>query len=144
MITQYALTQIYQNKDMDDLSLDKMYNSYMLNAELHIFTYKNTIYKSKLKLFAIFGQRRFSSTVRFSDRRHFHQQIDSARAQLIIQRRSYLEWVQLEYANLLSQLFGVFGCFKWIFTHICSSLGEKFRFKKSDKFVDTVTLIGQL
>ena len=38
-------------------------------------------------------------------------------------------------------LFGVFGCFRWIVTHICSSLGEKFRFKKTDKIVDTVTLI---
>ena len=112
----------------------------MFNDKLHIFTYKNTIYQSKLKLVAIFGQSRFSPMVRFSDRRHFHQQTDSARAQLIIQRRSYLEWVELEYANLLSQLFGVFGCFRWIFTHICSSLGEKFRFKKSDKIVDIARL----
>ena len=56
----------------------------MFNDKLHIFTYKNTIYQSKLKLLAIFGQSRFSSTVRFSDRRHFHQQTDSARAQFII------------------------------------------------------------
>ena len=26
-----------------------MYNSYMFNDKLHIFTYKNTIYQSKLK-----------------------------------------------------------------------------------------------
>ena len=45
----------------------------MFNDKLHIFTYKNTIYQSKLKLLAIFGQSRFSSTVKFSDRRHFHQ-----------------------------------------------------------------------
>jgi hypothetical protein len=49
----------------------------MFNDKLHIFTYKNTIYQSKLKLLAIFRQSRFSSTVRFSDRRHFHQQTDS-------------------------------------------------------------------
>jgi hypothetical protein len=40
----------------------------MFNDKLHIFTYKNTIYQSKLKLLAIFGQSRFSSTVRFSDK----------------------------------------------------------------------------
>ena len=37
-----------------------MYNSYMFNDKLHIFTYKNTIYQSKLKLLAIFGQSRVS------------------------------------------------------------------------------------
>ena len=31
-----------------------MYNSYMFNDKLVIFTYKNTIYQSKLKLLAIF------------------------------------------------------------------------------------------
>ena len=31
----------------------------MFNDKLHIFTYKNTIYQSKLKLLAIFGQSRF-------------------------------------------------------------------------------------
>jgi hypothetical protein len=46
----------------------------MFNDKLHIFTYKNTIYQSKFKLLAVFGQSRFSSTIRFSDRRHFHQQ----------------------------------------------------------------------
>ena len=39
----------------------------MFNDKLHIFTYKNTIYQSKLKLLAIFSQSRFSSTVRFPD-----------------------------------------------------------------------------
>jgi inner membrane protein involved in colicin E2 resistance len=63
----------------------------MCNDKLHIFTYKNTIYQSKLKLSAIFGQSRFSSTVRFSDRIHFHQQTDSTRAQFIIQKWSYLD-----------------------------------------------------
>ena len=42
-----------------------MYNSYMLNDKLHIFTYKNKIYQSKLKLLAIFGQSLFSSTLDF-------------------------------------------------------------------------------
>jgi hypothetical protein len=70
----------------------------MFNDKLHIFTYKNTINQSKLKLLAIFGQSRFSSTVpRFADR-HFHQQADSARAQFIIQRRSYLDWLEVEYS----------------------------------------------
>jgi hypothetical protein len=68
----------------------------MFNDKLHIFTYKNTIYQSKLKLLAIFGQSWFSSTVRFSDRRHFHQQTDSTRAQFIIQRQSYFDWLELE------------------------------------------------
>ena len=45
----------------------------MFSDKLHIFTYKNTIYKSKLKLLAIFGQSRFSSTARFSDKRHVHK-----------------------------------------------------------------------
>jgi hypothetical protein len=63
----------------------------MFNDKLHIFTYKNTIYQSKLKLLAIFGQSRFPSTVTFFDRRHFYQQTESARAQFIIQRRSYLD-----------------------------------------------------
>jgi hypothetical protein len=35
----------------------------MFNDKLHIFTYKNTIYQSKLELLAIFGQSLFSSTV---------------------------------------------------------------------------------
>ena len=43
----------------------------MFNDKLHIFTYKNTIYQSKLKLVAIFGQSRFSSTVRFSPENFF-------------------------------------------------------------------------
>ena len=68
-----------------------MYNSYMFNDKLVILTYKNTIYQSKLKLLAILGQGRYSSTVRFSGRRHFHQQTDSARAQFIIQKQSYLD-----------------------------------------------------
>jgi hypothetical protein len=67
----------------------------MFNDKLHIFTYKNTIYQSRLKLLAIFGQSQFSSTVRFSDRRNFHQQTDSARAQFIIKRQSYLDWLEL-------------------------------------------------
>jgi len=67
----------------------------MFNDKLVILTCNNTIYQSKLKLLAIFGQSRFSSTVRFSDRRHFHHQTDSARVQLI-QRRSYLDWPELE------------------------------------------------
>ena len=37
-------------------------------------------------------------------------------------------------------LFGVFGCFRWICTYICSSLGEQIRLRKSGKIVDTVTL----
>ena len=45
----------------------------MFSDKLHIFTYKNTIYKSKLKLLAIFGQSWFSSTARFSDKRHVHK-----------------------------------------------------------------------
>jgi hypothetical protein len=57
----------------------------MFNDKLVILTHKDTIYQSKLKLLAIFGQSRFSSTVTFSDRIHFHQQTDSARAQFIIQ-----------------------------------------------------------
>jgi hypothetical protein len=35
----------------------------MFNDKLVIFTNKNTIYQSKLKLLEIFGQSRFSSTV---------------------------------------------------------------------------------
>jgi hypothetical protein len=52
----------------------------MFNDKLVILIDKKTIYQYKLKLLAIFGQSRFSSTVRFSDRRHFHQQTDYARA----------------------------------------------------------------
>ena len=37
----------------------------MFNDKLHIFTYKNTIDQSQLKLLAIFCQSLFSSTVRF-------------------------------------------------------------------------------
>ena len=128
----------------------KMYNSYMLNDKLHIFTYKNTIYQSKL--LAIFGHSRFSSTVRFSDRRHFHQQTDSASVQFIIQRRSYLDRLELEQPihKLLANTFSpkyflktTFRCL-WLFwmnfySHLFR-LGEKFRFIKSDKIVDTVTL----
>ena len=40
-----------------------MYNSYMFNDKLHVFTYKNTIYQSKLKLLAIFGQCQFYCTI---------------------------------------------------------------------------------
>ena len=40
----------------------------MFNDKLQIFTYKNAIYQSKLKLLAIFGQSRISYTVRFSDK----------------------------------------------------------------------------
>jgi hypothetical protein len=126
----------------------------MFNDKLHIFTYKNTIDQSQLKLLAIFGQSRFSSSVRFSDRRHFHQQTDSVRAQFIIQRRSYIDWLELEQhthkllANMFSPKYFVKTTFRclwlflyiWIFTHISSSLEEKFRSKKSDKIVDTVTL----
>jgi len=36
-----------------------------------------------------------SKSVRFSDRRHFHQQTDSTCAQFIIQRRSYLDRLEL-------------------------------------------------
>jgi hypothetical protein len=75
----------------------------MFNDKLHIFTYKNTICKSKLKLLAIFGQSRFRPLLDFPTEDIFIKKNASARAQLIIQRRSYLDWLELEYANLLSQ-----------------------------------------
>jgi hypothetical protein len=112
----------------------------MFNEKLDIFTYmyKNTIYQSKLKLVAIFGQSRFSSTVRFSDRRHVHQRTVSARAQFIIQSSPDTNCLRtpLSPKYFVTTTFRFFGCSRWIFTHICSSLGEKFRFKTSDKIVD--------
>jgi hypothetical protein len=79
----------------------------MFNDKLHICTYKNTIYQSKLKLLPIFGQSGFSSTVRFSDIRYFHQQTDFVRAQFIIQRRSYLAWLELFRENHFSVFLAV-------------------------------------
>jgi hypothetical protein len=117
----------------------------MFNDKLVILTYKNTIYQSKLKLWAMF-------VTILVCKQHTLFQTDFARTQFTIQRRSYLDWLELEYprhkllANTFPHniswkpLFGVFACFRWIFTHICSSLGEKYRFKNSDKIVDTVTL----
>ena len=89
-----------------------MYNSYMSNDKLVILTYKNTIYQSKLKLLAISGQNRFSSTVRFSDRRNVHQRTDSTRAQFIIRRRSYLDWLELQslFCLDISPLIYLFVC----------------------------------
>ena len=60
-----------------------MYNSYMFNDILVIVTYKNAIYQLKLKLLAIF--------VTILVCKHTLFQTDSARAQFIIQRRSYLD-----------------------------------------------------
>ena len=107
--------------------------------------YKNTIYQSKLKLLAIFGQSRFSSPVRSSTSRFCTYAVHHTEAEL-----SWLTWIRVAQTQIACEhvfprniswkpLFGVFGCFRWICTHICSSLGEKFRFKKSDKIVDTVT-----
>jgi hypothetical protein len=122
-----------------------MYNSYMFNDKLHIFTYKNTIYQSKLKLIllAIIGQVRFSDKTFSSTNRFRACTVHHTGAEL-----SWLTWIidtnclRTRFPGNISlkPLFGVFGCFRWIFTHISSSLGEKFRFKKSDKIVDTVTL----
>jgi hypothetical protein len=120
----------------------------MFNDKLVILIYKNTIYQSKFKLLAIFA-------TNLVCKQHTLFQTDSVRAQFIIQRRSYLDWLELELprhklTNCLrtcfprniswKPLFAIFGCFRWIFTHICSSLEEKIRFKKSDKIVDIVTL----
>ena len=121
----------------------------MFNDKLHIFTHKNTIYQSNLKLLAIFGQDRFSSTVRFSDKTF--SSTNRFRACAVHHTEvelSWLTWIRVAQTQITFEhgfpqifrechFFGVFGCFKWIFTHICSSLGEKFQFKKSD----TVTLI---
>ena len=62
-----------------------MYNSYMFNDKLVILTYKNKIYQSKLKLLAI-----------LVCKQHTLFQTDSVRVQFIIQRQSYLDWLELE------------------------------------------------
>jgi hypothetical protein len=54
-----------------------------------ILTYKNTIYQSKLKLLAMF-------VTILVCKQHTLFEVDSARAQFIIQRQSYLNWLELE------------------------------------------------
>jgi hypothetical protein len=61
----------------------------MFNDKLVILTYKNTIYQSKLKLLAIF-------VTILVCKQHMLFKTDPARAQFIIQRRSYLDWLELE------------------------------------------------
>ena len=56
----------------------------MFNDKLVILAYKNTIYQSKLKLLAIF-------VTILVCKQHMLFQADSACAQFIIQRRSYLD-----------------------------------------------------
>jgi hypothetical protein len=56
----------------------------MFNDKLVILTYKNAIYQSKLKLLAIF-------VTILVCKQHMLFQTDSARAQFIIQRQSYLD-----------------------------------------------------
>jgi hypothetical protein len=56
----------------------------MFNDKLVILTYKNTIYQSKLKLLAIF-------VTILVCKQHMLFKTDPARAQFIIQRRSYLD-----------------------------------------------------
>ena len=60
----------------------------MFNDKLVIFTYKNTIYQLKLKLLAIFA------TILVC-KQHMLVQTDSVHAQFIIQRQSYLDWLEL-------------------------------------------------
>jgi hypothetical protein len=61
----------------------------MFKDKLVILTYKNTIYQSKLKLLAI-------CVTILVCKQHTLFQADSARAQYIMQRRSYLDWLELE------------------------------------------------
>ena len=92
----------------------------MFNDKLHIFTYKNTIYQSKLKLLAIFSQSRFSFTVRFSNRRHFHQQTAVHHTEVELSRLTGIRVAQTQIAceHVFPELFrenhfsGVFGYFR--------------------------------
>jgi hypothetical protein len=59
----------------------------MFNDKLVILTYKNTIYQSKLKLLAIFV------TILVCKQ---HTLFQTDRVQFIIQRQSYLDWLELE------------------------------------------------
>jgi hypothetical protein len=61
-----------------------MYNSYMFNDKLVVLTYTNAMYQSKFKLLAIF-------VIILACKQQMLFQTDSARAQFIIQRRSYLD-----------------------------------------------------
>ena len=121
----------------------KMYNSYMFN-DLVILTYKNTIYQSKLDLLAIF------ETILVCKQHTQFQTDPRARSSLYRKRGGIL--IDLNQSspdtNCLHKLLAttffrenhfsvVFFCFRCIFTHICLSLGETIRFKKSDKIVDT-------
>jgi hypothetical protein len=117
----------------------------MFNDKLVIPIYKNTIYQSKLKLLVIF-------VTILVCKQHTLFQTDSAHAQFIIQRRSYLDWLELEYPRhkLLATTFPpkyfvktTFRCFLAVLVDfLLTSVRKKIRFKKSDKIVDTVTLIS--
>jgi hypothetical protein len=61
----------------------------MFNDKLVIPIYKNTIYQSKLKLLGIY-------VTILVCKQHTLFQTDSARVQFIIQRQSYLDWLEYE------------------------------------------------
>jgi hypothetical protein len=61
----------------------------MFKDKLVILTYKNTIYQSKLKLLAMF-------VTILVCKQHTLFEVDSAHAQFITQRQSYLDWLELE------------------------------------------------
>jgi hypothetical protein len=61
----------------------------MFKDTLLILTYKNTIYQLKLKYLVIF-------VTILVCKQHTLFQTDSARVKFIIQRGSYLDWLELE------------------------------------------------